>query len=102
MGLTSPEPASVKELMAAGGSVRCLKEHQETLDAAKSWAALYQTDAGVQVWKQSSGCSGKPVLEIVTHQAVPAITPDDSSASAQKYWIASQGMLSSPGAWLKI
>lgn len=37
-------------------------------------------------------------MEIVTHWAVPAITPDDSSASAHMYWIASLGMLSSPGA----
>lgn len=35
--------------MAAGGSVRCLEEHQETLDNAKSWVASYQTGAGVEV-----------------------------------------------------
>lgn len=64
MGLTSPEPASAKELRAAGASVRYLEEHQETLDTTKLWVASYKADEGVQVWKQSSG---KPVLEIVTH-----------------------------------
>lgn len=90
-----PQPQS----WAVSGYARCLEEHQETLGSAKSGVALYQTDAGVEAELRTlreASPGNSDTLNCACHHSWWLLS------ISQMYWIASQGMLSIPGAPLEI